>query len=112
MALILKSLARLELTDGLSLAQLLVETAPRMPRDASVIVVLSGVSPEIAVSLGNLSRQGYSVTAIINVHGTAAFARASGPLLNEGIETHFTSHVPFVLKNHERYLIIQIHPIT
>ena len=37
---ILETLARVELTDGLSFAQLVVETASRLPRDATVVALL------------------------------------------------------------------------
>ena len=37
-------LARAELTDGLTFAQLVVETAHRLPRDATVLAVLPAVS--------------------------------------------------------------------
>src|SRR5919108_190866 len=51
-------LARAELTDGLNFAQLVVETAHRLPRDATVLAVLPDVSVESAIALGNLRRQG------------------------------------------------------
>ncbi len=84
---ILESLARAELTDGLSLAQLIGETQSRLPRDASVIVILSQVSEEHAIALANLRRSGYAITAILNMHDEYEFAEASGPLLAGGIGT-------------------------
>ena len=62
---ILETLARVELTDGLRFAELVVETASRMPRDASVVAILGSVEPESAMALGNLRRQGYAVTAVL-----------------------------------------------
>jgi uncharacterized protein (DUF58 family) len=84
---ILETLARVELTDGLTLPQLIGETASRMPRDASVIVILPQVTPEFAIALGNLRHQGYAVTAILNIYEEFDFAQASGPLLAIGIPT-------------------------
>jgi uncharacterized protein (DUF58 family) len=84
---ILEALARIELTDGLSLAQLIGETTSRMPRDATVIAILPQVSAEMAIALGNLKRQGYAVTAVISVYDEFDFAQASGPLLAVGIPT-------------------------
>ena len=84
---ILETLARIELTDGLSLAQLIGETTSRMPRDASVIAIVPHVSAEMAISLANLKRQGYAVTAIISVYDEFDFAQSSGPLLAAGIPT-------------------------
>lgn len=85
---ILETLARIELTDGLDLAQLVSETTNRMPRDATVIVILPRVTEADAIVMGNLKRQGYSVTVILNLFDDFDFAQASGPLLAVGISTH------------------------
>lgn len=84
---ILETLARLELTDGLDLPHLLLETTSRLPRDATVIAILPAVTTEAAIALGNLRRQGFAVTAILNLYEEYDFAVASGPLLAEGVET-------------------------
>lgn len=79
-----ESLARLELTDGLSVAQLLTETTSRLPRDATVIAVLGDVTTESAIALGNLRRSGFAVYAIVvlqsgdNSLGTADGTRFMG----------------------------------
>ncbi len=83
---ILETLARVELTDGLNLAQLIAETASRLPRDASVVALLPTVSAETAVALGNLRRHGFAVTAIVNVYDQGEFEQAAARLLAEGIE--------------------------
>jgi uncharacterized protein (DUF58 family) len=83
---ILETLARVELTDGLSFAQLLDETASRLPRDATVVALLGEPSIETAVALGGLRQHGFAVTAIINVYDDLEFERASGRLAAEGIE--------------------------
>lgn len=85
---ILEMLARVELTDGLTLPQLINETMSRLPRDATVIAILPQVTTEQAITLENLKRQGYAVEAILNVHDEYDFAQASGPLLAVGIKTH------------------------
>jgi uncharacterized protein (DUF58 family) len=84
---ILEMLARVELTDGLDLAQLLVETASRLPRDATVVAILGAVSDEAAVALGNLRRGGFAVTAIINTYEDHDYAEAAGKLLAERLDT-------------------------
>ena len=81
-----EALARLELTDGLDLPGLLLETSSRLPRDATLMVILPKVTPETAIALTNLQSEGYSITALINTYDYEDFARASGPLLAEGIE--------------------------
>ena len=84
---ILESLARLELTDGLNLGQLVAETTSRMPRDATIVAILPKVTMGTAVTLGALKKRGFAVTAILNVYEMQEFADASGPLLAEGIDT-------------------------
>jgi uncharacterized protein (DUF58 family) len=84
---ILHTLARLEKTDGMSFSQLVTEAASQLPMSASVIAILTRVTPEMAISLGNLRRRGLAVTAIINVYEDYHFADLSVPLLSERIET-------------------------
>jgi uncharacterized protein (DUF58 family) len=81
-------LARLEKTDGFRIPELLRETISRLPRDASVIVVMSDVRPADAIALSQLKRQGFFVTAIINVYDLGEFADRAGPLVAAGIAVH------------------------
>ena len=90
---ILRTLARLELTDGFTLPQLLAETTSRLPRDATVIAILTSVSEEAAIALGTLRRSGYAVTAVLVMFGGESeyFDWAEPPewaarLLAEGID--------------------------
>jgi len=84
---IFETLARIEMTDGLDLAQLIGETESRLPRDATVLAILPRVSERDAISLATLRRSGYAVTVILNVYDEFDFAEASGPLLAAGIAT-------------------------
>ncbi|MCI0456056.1 MAG: DUF58 domain-containing protein [Gemmataceae bacterium] len=83
---ILEALARVELTDGLTVPQLVVETASRLPRDATVAAILGEVTAETALALGNLRRRGYAVVAILVIFGEEQQEEAAGRLLAEGIE--------------------------
>lgn len=85
---ILETLARVELTDGLEIPALLAETTSRLPRDATVIAILPQVTTLHAIALENLKRQGFAVTAILNIYGEYEFAQAAGPLLAVNIPTH------------------------
>lgn len=85
MPLIRKMLARAELTDGLTMPELITETVSRIPRDATVIAILTQTTFETALALGNLRRAGYTVTAIVNIYDEYEFAQAAGKLLAEGI---------------------------
>lgn len=84
---ILETLARAELTDGLSFEQLLHEATGRIPRDATVVVVLPRVTEEIAISLGSLKRQGFSVSALLCMFSDEpAYQEAYSRLAAHGIE--------------------------
>ncbi|HMP78189.1 MAG TPA: DUF58 domain-containing protein [Pirellulaceae bacterium] len=83
----LHALARLEKTSGLSFVELLASYAYTLPRDATVIAIIGRVSMELAVALGNLRHLGFAITAVINCYDIEHYARASGLLLNEGIQT-------------------------
>jgi uncharacterized protein (DUF58 family) len=83
---ILETLARVELTDGLTLPQLIAETTSRLPRDATVIALLADVSEETALALGNLRRRGHAVTAVLVLFEEDPLAKATGRLLAERIE--------------------------
>jgi hypothetical protein len=62
---ILATMARLEHTDGLSLADAAREAAARISRDTTVVAVLGNVTAEIAAALGEIARRGLPVTAIV-----------------------------------------------
>ena len=90
---ILETLARVELTDGLSFAQLITEVAGRLPRDATVVALLTSPSVETVVALGELRRKGLAVTAILNLYDDTEFERASAQLAAEGIEARHLKSV-------------------
>lgn len=83
---ILETLARIELTDGLTLAELVTETASRLPRDATVVAILPTVTETAAVALGSLRRRGFAVTAIVNTYEPHDYAVAAGRLMAEYID--------------------------
>jgi uncharacterized protein (DUF58 family) len=100
---ILETLARVEITDGLELAQLVAETAARLPRDATVVAILTKVTAETAVALGNLRRRGFAVTALVNVYEDREYAEAAGKLLAERIDARHLrdeSSVSSVCRSH------------
>ncbi len=82
---ILEMLARVEKTDGLSFAETVLETASRLPRDATVLAILPSASADTAVALGSLRRQGFAVEAIVTTYYDHDFEKAAGNLLAEGI---------------------------
>jgi len=80
-----ETLARAELNSGLSLPQLMLEAASRMPRDATILALLPAVSIETAMVLGTLKRQGYAVAAILIALPQGETEVAYGRLAAEGI---------------------------
>lgn len=84
---ILQTLARVEKTDGLAFDQLVVEASSDLPQSATVVAILTRVTPESAIALGNLRRRGLAVSAILNIFDDQLFAQASAYLLSEGVET-------------------------
>ncbi len=84
---LLETLARVELTDGLDFGQLILETTPRMPRDATIIALLPRVTTREVIALQSLRHQGFAVAVILNVHDEYDFAAAAGPLQAIGIPT-------------------------
>jgi uncharacterized protein (DUF58 family) len=80
-----ETLARVELTDGLTSAELLIETAHRLPRDATVVALLADVTAETALTLGSLKRQGYAVSVVLIALDEEQQETAHGRLYAEGI---------------------------
>jgi uncharacterized protein (DUF58 family) len=80
-----ETLARVELTDGMTLAELIIETAGRLPRDATVVAVLGDVSVEAAAALGTLGRGGFALTAVLVAMDFLSLEKAHGRLLAEGV---------------------------
>src|SRR5215472_3607860 len=80
-----ETLARVELTDGLSFAELVTESIGRLPRDATILAVLPDVSVESAIALGNLRRAGLAITVVLILFDDEQLERAYGRLVAEGI---------------------------
>jgi uncharacterized protein (DUF58 family) len=97
-------LARAELTDGLSFAQLVVETAHRLPRDATAVAVLPAVSVETAIALGNLRRRGMAVAVVLVTMEETGLEQAYARLIPEGIRElrHLSSEaeLPELCRSH------------
>ncbi|HAV60912.1 MAG TPA: DUF58 domain-containing protein [Verrucomicrobiales bacterium] len=87
-----ETLARLEMTDGFDFAEMVRETASRLPRDASVVAILPEVTRATATTLGELRRSGYAVSAVVVTRDEREFRDWAMPpdwaamLIKEGIE--------------------------
>ncbi len=80
-----ETLARLELSDGQSFAQLVLEVTPRLPRDATIIAILPVVPVECSSVLGMLRRQGFAVSVVLIAIEDDNRSQAQGRLLAENI---------------------------
>jgi len=82
-----RSLARLELSDGLSIAETVVGTQQRLSHDTTLIVMLQVCNPQTAAMLISMKRRGWAVAVVINTADINDFAASAGPLQADGIET-------------------------
>ncbi len=84
-------LARVELTDGLTFDQLLLEAEPRLARDATIVAVLARVTPAMALALGHLKRQGFAVSIVLVAFDELERIDCASPLLAEGLSVRSLS---------------------
>jgi hypothetical protein len=79
------TLARVELTDGLTFAELVAETTSRLPRDATIVAVLADVPEETAITLGGLRRAGRAITVVLIQLDENSLETCYGRLIAEGV---------------------------
>jgi len=84
LALIMRSLARLRLSDALTLAQLIAEEYQGWPRDASTILIVPDLSAELLREVVRLRNSGFMVVVIV-IDNRAGFGRYRGVLETEGV---------------------------
>lgn len=80
-----ETLARVELADELTLAELVVQAPGRLPHDSTVVAVLPDVPVASALALGGLRRAGHAVTVILVMLGDDPLQTAYGRLAAEGV---------------------------
>ena len=83
-----ETLARVELTDGLTFPQLVIEMQSRIPRDATVLAIIPSNNDQTTISLQNMARRGFAVSVMVNVFDPIDYALISSPLISAGIETY------------------------
>jgi hypothetical protein len=93
-----------EVTDGMNFAGLIIETAHRLPRDATALAVLPEVSVETAIALGNLRRRGMAVAVVLVMMDDDGLEKAYARLVAEGIRDlrHLTGEeaLPELCRSH------------
>ncbi len=82
---ILRTLARLERTDGLTLAEMLIESRDRISSETTLIVVLQKAPAESLQALLQLHNRGREVAVIINTADLTDFESIAAPLIDRRI---------------------------
>lgn len=80
-----ETLARLELNDGLTFADMISVVAPHLPREATVIAIVPQVTVASAVALGRLRRLGFAVSVLLVMPEELHVWEAVGRLASEGV---------------------------
>ena len=86
-----RTLARLERTDGLTLAELLIECESELSGDTTLLTVLQQATPQSIAALVGLSRRGRAVAVIVNTHDINDYSKIAGPLIAAQIPTFYLS---------------------
>jgi uncharacterized protein (DUF58 family) len=84
-----RTLARLERTDGLTLAELLIECESELSGDTTLLVILQQATPVSIATLVGLSNRGRAVAVIINTHDINDYTSIAGPLIASRIPTFY-----------------------
>ncbi len=86
-----RTLARLERTDGLTLAELFVECESQLAGDTTLLVILQQATAATIATLVGLSKRGRAVAVIINTHDINDYTSIAGPLIASRIPTFYLS---------------------
>ncbi|WP_406698255.1 DUF58 domain-containing protein [Singulisphaera sp. Ch08] len=86
-----EAMARVELSDGLTFDRLSIEAEPRLPRDATVVAILAHVTPETALALGRLKRQGFAVSVVLLAFDEVERIDGAGLLIAQGLAVRAVS---------------------
>lgn len=78
-------LARLELSDGLRLEELLIESEHRLARETTIVIITQSASEETTAALLQMGRRGWALAVILNVYDDELFSRTAGPLIGARI---------------------------
>jgi len=81
------TLARLEITDGLRLGEMLFAEYNRLPRDAALIVITGKIDAMLADVLGEAKRSGF-VVAVFIIDDDAEYQRAAARLSMLGMQCY------------------------
>lgn len=81
------TLARLERSDGMKLAELLAETESRISNETTLIAIVQKASPDALSMLIGFARRGRAVAVIVNTLDINDYSAIAGPLIASNIST-------------------------
>ncbi|MEM8910203.1 MAG: DUF58 domain-containing protein [Planctomycetota bacterium] len=81
-----QTLARMERTDGMTLAEFLMECQSRLSQETTILMIIQSASEADVASILALARRGWAVSVIINTLEIHDYARLAGPLIAERIQ--------------------------
>jgi uncharacterized protein (DUF58 family) len=91
---LLRQLARLELSDGLPIAETIIGSQSRLSRDTTLIVILQQSDASTAAMLIGMKRRGWAVTVIVNAQDINTYIASAGPYQAANIQTlHLTDEL-------------------
>lgn len=82
--LIMRALARLRLSEALTIGELIAEEYQGWPREASTVLIVPGMSADLLTAAVRLRNSGFTVVVIV-IDNAPSFARARGALEAEGV---------------------------
>jgi hypothetical protein len=82
-----RTLARVELSDGLPIRDTILENQQRMARNTTLIVILPNCDPQTASLLIDMRRRGWVISTVINTADMNVYLDSAGPLIEAGIDT-------------------------
>jgi uncharacterized protein (DUF58 family) len=88
---IVRTLARLERSDGLTLSELLVECESQISADTTLLILLQQCTPESMGAMIGMQRRGRAVAVIINTHDINDYSQIAGQLISAKIPTFHLS---------------------
>ncbi len=83
--LIREMMGRALKSDALKFSDMIREVSVHLPRDLTLVAVLSGVTEETAITLGNLRQQGFAVSAVLVQLDEDGLNKAFRRLVGNGI---------------------------
>jgi uncharacterized protein (DUF58 family) len=88
---VIRTLARLERTDGLTLPEMIAESQGRLSNESTLLFIVQRCPPESLSMIIGLARRGWAVAVIVNTLDINDYGAVAGPLIAEHIPTFHLS---------------------